>query len=41
MIWDIVEKKEADEDKEWGVAKKVLKGQYIFPKDTSFYIYNK
>jgi hypothetical protein len=26
MIWDIVEKKEQDEDKEWGVPKKVLKG---------------
>jgi len=26
MIWDIVEKKETDEDKEWGVPKKVLKG---------------
>jgi hypothetical protein len=33
MIWDIVEKKETDEDKEWGVPKKVLKGHSHFVED--------
>jgi hypothetical protein len=26
MVWDIVEKKETDEDKEWGYPRRVLKG---------------
>lgn len=26
MIWDIVEKKDMDEDKEWAFPRKVLKG---------------
>jgi len=33
MIWDIVEKKEQDEDKEWGHPKKVLKGHSHFISD--------
>jgi hypothetical protein len=26
MIWDIVEKKDSDDDKEWGYPRRVLKG---------------
>lgn len=26
MIWDIIERKEADEEKEWGFPRKILKG---------------
>lgn len=35
MIWDIQEKNETDVDKEWGVAKKVLKGHSHFISDLS------
>lgn len=28
MVWDIVERKEADEEKEWGFARKILKGKF-------------
>ena len=28
MIWDIVERNDTDPDKEWGVPKKVLKGNF-------------
>ncbi len=31
IIWDIVEKKETDEDKEWGYPRKVLKGMLFLP----------
>ena len=27
MIWDIVERKETDEEKEWGFPRKILKGK--------------
>ena len=31
MIWDIVERKETDEEKEWGFPRKILKGKlFIF-----------
>jgi len=30
MIWDIQEKKETDEDKEWGHPRKILKGHSHF-----------
>lgn len=33
MIWDIVEKKETDEDKEWGYPRRVLKGHSHFIND--------
>jgi len=29
MIWDIVEKKDTDEDKEWAHPRKVLKGNFL------------
>ena len=31
IVWDIVEKKETDEDKEWGYPRRVLKGTLLFP----------
>jgi hypothetical protein len=30
MIWDIQEKADSDPEKEWGVPKKVLKGEKLF-----------
>ena len=27
MIWDIIERKDTDEEKEWGVPRKILKGK--------------
>lgn len=33
IIWDIVEKKETDEDKEWGYTRKVLKGALFLSLD--------
>lgn len=33
MIWDIVEKKETDEEKEWGHPRKILKGHSHFVSD--------
>jgi len=33
MIWDIVERKEADEEKEWGYPRRVLKGHSHFISD--------
>ena len=27
MIWDIVERKDTDEEKEWGIPRKILKGK--------------
>jgi len=33
IIWDIAEKKESDEDKEWGFPKRVLKGHSHFISD--------
>lgn len=33
MIWDIAEKKESDEDKEWGFPRRVLKGHSHFISD--------
>jgi hypothetical protein len=30
MIWNIIERKETDEEKEWGVPRKVLKGHSHF-----------
>ncbi len=36
MIWDIIERKETDEDETWGVARKVLKGKSpLRPADSS------
>jgi hypothetical protein len=29
MVWDIVERSDTDTDKEWGVPRKVLKGNYF------------
>lgn len=29
MIWDIIERKETDEDETWGTARKVLKGKSL------------
>ena len=29
MVWDIVERKDTDEDKEWGVPRKMLKGTFL------------
>ena len=26
MIWDIVERSDTDQDKEWGIPKKILRG---------------
>jgi len=37
MIWDIQEKADNDLDKEWGVAKKVMKGICSFRSDSSFF----
>jgi hypothetical protein len=38
MIWDIVERKDTDEEKEWGIPRKVMKGKQIafFPYHESF-----
>eukprot|EP00350_Pseudokeronopsis_sp_OXSARD2_P012413 CAMPEP_0170540632 /NCGR_PEP_ID=MMETSP0211-20121228/602_1 /TAXON_ID=311385 /ORGANISM="Pseudokeronopsis sp., Strain OXSARD2" /LENGTH=335 /DNA_ID=CAMNT_0010843117 /DNA_START=28 /DNA_END=1035 /DNA_ORIENTATION=+ len=33
MIWDIIERKEEDEEKEWGTARKILKGHSHFISD--------
>jgi len=33
MLWDIEEKKEADEDKEWGHPKRIFKGHSHFVND--------
>jgi len=33
MIWDIVERKETDEEKEWGFPRKILKGHAHFISD--------
>jgi guanine nucleotide-binding protein subunit beta-2-like 1 protein len=35
MIWDIVERKDTDEEKEWGIPRKVLKGHSHFVEDIS------
>jgi len=36
MIWDIVERKETDEEKEWGYPRKVLKGKHELLIDGCF-----
>lgn len=28
MVWDIIERKDTDEDKEWGIPRKILKGKF-------------
>jgi len=28
MVWDIIERKDTDEEKEWGVPRKILKGKF-------------
>jgi len=33
MIWDIIEIKDTDEEKEWGFPRKVLKGHSHFISD--------
>jgi len=33
MIWDIIERKETDDDKEWGIPRKILKGHSHFISD--------
>lgn len=33
MIWDIVPRKDEDEEKEWGVPRKILKGHSHFISD--------
>lgn len=33
MIWEIIERKETDDDKEWGIPKKILKGHSHFISD--------
>jgi len=33
MIWDIVERKDADEEKEWGFPRKIMKGHSHFISD--------
>jgi guanine nucleotide-binding protein subunit beta-2-like 1 protein len=33
IVWDIVERKETDEDKEWGIPRKMLKGHSHFISD--------
>ncbi len=30
MIWDIIERKDTDEEKEWGSQRRVLKGKFLF-----------
>lgn len=32
MVWDIQERTDVDADKEWGVAKKVMKGKSATPR---------
>jgi len=33
LIWDIIERKDTDEEKEWGVPRKTLKGHSHFISD--------
>jgi len=33
MIWDIQEKSDTDQDKEWGIPKKILRGHSHFIED--------
>jgi hypothetical protein len=33
MIWDIIERKDTDEEKEWGSQRRVLKGHSHFIQD--------
>jgi hypothetical protein len=35
MIWDIIERSDADQEKEWGVPRKILKGHSHFIQDLS------
>ena len=28
MVWDIIERKDTDEEKEWGVPRKILEGKF-------------
>jgi hypothetical protein len=40
MIWDIIERKETEDEKEWGYPRKVLKGTYFNILHSFFFEFN-